>query len=145
YLAAVIFTAIALALTFPVWITVNVLGDPDNGVILAGYIGSLLMAAGFLAIGSFISALTKNQVIAFVVTASLSFVFIASGAPLVLNFFSGWAPPQAVDFIASLSFLTHFSDISKGVLDITDIAYFVSLIAVFLFATALAVARLKGE
>tara|TARA_B110000438_G_scaffold124731_1_gene121496 strand:- start:333 stop:1067 length:735 start_codon:yes stop_codon:yes gene_type:complete len=145
YLAAVFFTAIALALTFPVWITVNILGDPDNGVILAGYIGSLLMAAGFLAIGSFISALTKNQVIAFVVTASLSFVFIASGAPLVLNFFSGWAPQQALDFIASLSFLTHFSAISKGVVDVTDIAYFASLIAVFLFATALAVARLKGE
>jgi ABC-2 type transport system permease protein len=79
------------------------------------------------------------------VTASLSFVFIASGAPLVLNFFSGWAPQQAVDFIASLSFLTHFSAISKGVVDVTDIAYFASLIAVFLFATALAVARLKGE
>ncbi|MFT6580263.1 MAG: ABC-2 type transport system permease protein [Alphaproteobacteria bacterium] len=145
YLAAVIFAAIALSLTFPIWITVNVLGNPDNGVILSGYIGSLLMAAGFLAIGSFISALTKNQVIAFVVTACLSFVFIASGAPVVLNFFSGWAPQQAVDFIASLSFLTHFTDISKGVLDITDLAYFASLISVFLFATALAVARLKGE
>jgi ABC-2 type transport system permease protein len=145
YLAAVIFAAIALSLTFPIWITVNVLGSPDNGVILSGYIGSLLMAAGFLAIGSFISALTKNQVIAFVVTACLCFVFIASGAPLVLNFFSGWAPQQAVDFIASLSFLTHFTDISKGVLDVTDLAYFASLIAVFLFATALAVARLKGE
>lgn len=145
YLAAVIFTAIALSLTFPIWITVNVLGDPDNGAILAGYVGSLLMASGFLAIGAFVSALTKNQVIAFVVTASICFVFIASGSPLVLGFFSGWAPNSVVEFISSLSFLTHFNDIVKGVLDVTDIVYFVSLIAVFLFANAAAIENLKGE
>jgi len=145
YLAAVMFTAITLALTFPLWITVNYLGNPDNGVILAGYIGSLLMASGFLAIGAFISALTKNQVIAFVVTAAVCFVMITSGAPIVLNFFSSWAPKAMVDFIASLSFLTHFVDIAKGVLDLRDVAYFVSLIATFLFANALAVERMKAE
>lgn len=145
YLAAVIFAAITLALTFPFWITVNYLGDPDNGIILAGYVGSLLMAAGFLAVGSFISALTKNQVIAFVMTTAVCFVLIASGAPIVLSFFSGWAPKIVVDFIASLSFLTHYADISKGVLDLRDVVYFLSLIGVFLFANMLAVDRLKAE
>jgi ABC-2 type transport system permease protein len=145
YLASVVFAAIALALTFPLWITVNYLGDPDNGVILAGYLGSLMMAAGFLAVGAFISSLTKNQVIAFVMTAAVCFVLIASGAPIVLSFFSDWAPKAVVDFIASLSFLAHFTDISKGVLDLRDVVYFVSLIAVFLFANAVAVERLKAE
>lgn len=145
YLASVIFAAIALALTFPFWITVNYLGDPDNGIILAGYVGSLLMAAGFLAIGSFISALTKNQIVAFVMTTAVCFVLIASGAPIVLGFFSGWAPKFVVEFIASLSFLTHFADISKGVLDLRDIVYFLSLITVFLFANMVAVDRLKAE
>ncbi len=145
YLAAVVFTAISLALTFPLWITVNYLGEPDNGAILAGYLGSLLMASGFLAVGAFISALTKNQVIAFVMTAAACFVLIASGAPIVLSFFAGWAPKAVVDFIASLSFLAHFTDISKGVLDLRDVVYFLSLIAAFLFANAVAVERLKAE
>ena len=137
YLAAVIFTAITLALTFPFWMTVNYLGNPDNGIILAGYVGSLLMAAGFLAVGSFISALTKNQVVAFVMTTAVCFVLIASGTPIVLSFFSGWAPKIVVEFISSLSFLTHYADISKGVLDLRDLIYFLSLIAVFLFANML--------
>lgn len=145
YLASVVFAAIALALTFPLWITVNYLGDPDNGVILAGYVGSLMMAAGFLAVGAFISSLTKNQVIAFVMTAAVCFVLIASGAPIVLSFFADWAPKMVVDFIASLSFLAHFTDISKGVLDMRDVVYFVSLIAVSLFANAVAIERLKAE
>lgn len=145
YFAAVIFVAIALALTFPFWITVNYLGDPDNGIILAGYVGSLLMAAGFLAVGSFISALTKNQVVAFVVTTAACFVLIASGAPIVLSFFSGWAPKFVIEFIASLSFLTHYADISKGVIDLRDLIYFLSIIVVFLFANMLAVDRLKAD
>lgn len=136
FLAAWAFTAIALALTFPIWITVNLLGDPDNGVILAGYIGSLLMAGGFLAIGACVSAATKNQVVAFVIAAALCFLFTVSGSPLVLNFFSGWAPQTVVDAIASFSFIAHFNAISRGVIDLRDLIYFGSLIAVFLFANA---------
>ena len=136
FLAAWAFTAIALALTFPIWITVNLLGDPDNGVILASYIGSLLMAGGFLAIGACISAATKNQVVAFVVAAALCFIFTVSGSPIVLNFFSGWAPQTVVDAIASFSFIAHFNAITRGVIDIRDLIYFGSLIAVFLFANA---------
>jgi ABC-2 type transport system permease protein len=144
FLAAWAFTAIALALTFPLWITVNLLGSPDNGVILAGYVGSLLMAGGFLAIGAAISAITKSQVIAFVVTAAVCFVFTVSGSALVLNFFSGWAPAVLVETIASFSFLTHFTSISRGVIDLRDIIFFGSLIATFLFANAVIVDMRKS-
>jgi ABC-2 type transport system permease protein len=139
FLAAWAFTAVALVLTFPLWLTVNWLGDPDNGVILTGYVGSLLMAGGFLAIGACVSATTKSQVVAFVITAAACFLFTVSGTGLVLNFFTGWLPPTLVEAIASFSFLTHFNAISRGVLDAKDLAFFASLIALFLFANAIAV------
>lgn len=137
FLAAWAFTGIALLLTFPVWITVNYLGDPDNGVIMAAYLGSFLMAGGFLAIGSCLSATTKNQVIAFVVTVVVCFAFLLSGFPMVLDLFSAWAPQTIIDGIASLSFLTHFASISKGVIDFRDIVYFALVIGVFLFANTI--------
>ncbi len=145
FLAAWAFTAITLALTFPMWITVNYLGDPDNGTVLAGYLGSLLMAGGFLAIGSCISALTKNQVIAFVVSVVVCLAFILSGFPLVLDFFSGWAPQVIVETISSFSFLTHFNALSRGVVDLRDIIYFVTLIAFWLFANAIIIAIKKAD
>ncbi len=134
FLAAWAFTAVALALTFPIWITVNYLGHPDNGVIVAGYIGSLLMAGGYLAIGSCLSATTNNQVIAFVVTVVVCFLFTISGAPLVLDFFRAWAPQVLIDAVSSFSFITHFSAITAGVLDLRDLIFFLSLIALFLTA-----------
>jgi len=139
YLAAWIFTALALAGTFPIWLTVNYLGAPDNTVIVAGYIGSLLMAGGFLAIGACISALTKNQVIAFVISFSICFAFNLSGFPLVIDMFSAWAPQAIVDVISSFSFLTHFNSILKGVIDIRDVVFFASLIAFWLYANVLAI------
>lgn len=137
YLAAWAFTGIALLLTFPIWITVNYLGNPDNGVIFAAYIGSFLMAGGFLAIGACLSAITRNQVIAFVITVVVSFGFLLSGFPMVLDLFSGWAPQVIVDGVASLSFLTHFSSITKGVIDIRDLTYFAILIGTFLYANTI--------
>jgi ABC-2 type transport system permease protein len=137
YLAAWAFTGIALVLTFPVWLTVNYLGDPDNGAILAAYVGSFLMAGSFLAIGSCLSATTKNQVIAFVLTVVACFGFLLAGFPLVLDIFSAWAPQVIVDGIASLSFLTHFSNISKGVIDLRDLIYFALVIALFLYANTI--------
>jgi ABC-2 type transport system permease protein len=145
YFAAWAFTAIALVLTFPMWITVNYLGDPDNGVILAAYLGSLLMAGAFLAIGSCVSAITRNQVIAFVLSAAVCLVFVMSGFPLVLQFFSSWAPQELVDVIASFSFLNHFNSIAKGVIDLRDVIYFVSFIAFWLFANAVLVEWNKGR
>jgi ABC-2 type transport system permease protein len=145
FLAAWAFTAIALALTFPLWLTVNYLGNPDNTVIAAGYLGSLLMAGGFLAIGSCISALTRNQVVAFVISFVVCFGFNLSGFPLVLDFFSGWAPQAVVDAVSSFSFLTHFNSIQKGVIDLRDIIFFTSLIAVWLYANMLAIESGKGH
>jgi ABC-2 type transport system permease protein len=137
FLAAWAFTALAIALTFPVWLTVNYLGDPDNGTIFAAYIGSILMAGGFLAVGSCVSALTKNQVVAFVISVVLCFALLAAGHRMILDAFSGWAPRALVDGIASLSFLTHFESISKGVIDLRDIVYFSLLIGASLYATSL--------
>lgn len=145
FLAAWLFTAIALFLTFPLWITVNYLGSPDNGVILAAYIGSLLMAGGFLAIGACISATTKNQVIAFIISVVICFAFLLSGFSIVLDFFRGWAPQYVVDAISSLSFLTHFASISKGVIDLRDIVYFASLIGVWLYANAVIIEMKKAS
>jgi ABC-2 type transport system permease protein len=145
FLAAWLFTAVALGLTFPIWITVNYLGDPDNTVIFAGYLGSLLMAGGFLAIGSCISALTKSQVIAFVVGVVICFLFTLSGFPLVLDFFRGWAPQAIVDVIASFSFLTHFHSIKKGVIDARDVIFYATLIAFWLYANVVAIEAKKAD
>ena len=137
FLAAWAFTGIALFLTFPIWITVNYLGEPDNGAILAAYIGSFMMAGSFLAIGSCLSAVTRNQVIAFVITVVVCFGFLLAGFPLVLDMFSGWAPQALTDGIASLSFLTHFASIKKGVIDFRDLVYFVLLTVTFLYANTI--------
>ena len=145
YLAAWAFTGVALSLTFPIWITVNYLGDPDNGAIVAAYIGSFLMAGGFLAIGACLSATTRNQVIAFVITIVVCFVFLASGFPMVLDFFTSWAPQILVDGIASLSFLTHFESISKGVIALRDLIYFGFLILAFLYANTIVLRWLQAE
>jgi ABC-2 type transport system permease protein len=145
FLAAWLFAAIALALTFPLWITVNYLGSPDNGAILAAYLGSLLLAAGFLAIGSCMSALTRNQVVAFILGVVVCFVFLLAGFPMVLDAFRGWAPQPLVDAIASLSFLTHFESITKGVIDFRDLLYFGMLIAYFLLATVVVLEVRKAE
>lgn len=146
FLAAWAFAGIALALTFPVWLTVNYLGDPDNGAIFTGYIGSLLMAGAFLAVGSCLSALTRNQVIAFILTVAICFVLLLAGWPLVLDFFRGLGFPQtAIDAIAGLSFLTHFEAISKGVLDLRDVLYFVLMIGFWLYASAVVIDLKKAD
>jgi gliding motility-associated transport system permease protein len=144
FLAAWAFAGIALALTFPFWITVNYLGSPDNGVILASYVGSFLMAGGFLAIGACVSALTKNQVIAFV-AATACFLFTFSGSPIVLEPLQSWAPESLLSLIASFSFLTHFSAITKGVIDMRDAVFFASVIGIFLLANAILVDLKKAD
>lgn len=145
FLASWAFAGIALMLTFPFWITVNVLGQPDNGVILASYIGSFLMAGGFLAIGAALSALTKNQVIAFIITASVCFLFTVAGSPVVLGLLNGWAPEFVLSTIASFSFLSHFTAIIRGVIDLRDAVFFISVMALFLFANAIIVELKKAD
>lgn len=145
FLAAWAFIAIALALTFPIWLTVNYLGHPDNGVILAGYLGSLLMAGAFLAIGSCLSAATRSQVIAFILTVTMCFLFMLAGFPLVLNFFRSFLPQGLVDGIASLGFLAHYASIAKGVLDLRDVLFFVLVIVFWLYAGALLLDLKKAD
>jgi ABC-2 type transport system permease protein len=145
FLAAWLFTGIAIALTFPVWITVNYLGAPDNGVIVAAYVGSFLTAGGFLAIGSCLSAATKNQVIAFILSVVVCFVFLIAGFEPVLDLFSDWVWPLLVDAIASFGFLTHFNNINKGVIDVRDLVYFALLIGTFLYANTVVLHLKKAD
>ena len=144
FAAAWIVAGAGLALTGTFWLTVNYLGSPDNGVIAVGYAGSFVMAGSYLAISAFVSALTKNQVIAFIVAAALCFAFTASGLGVVLEFFAGWAPTPVLDTVANLSFLEHFRDISRGVVDVRDAVFFGSTIVFFLFANVVAVELRKN-
>jgi ABC-2 type transport system permease protein len=139
FFAAWCFTAVALLGTVPIWLTVNYLGQPDNTVIAASYLGSILMAGGFLSIGSCVSALTKNQVIAFVTSFMICLVFNLSGFPMVLDIFASWAPQSIIDVIASFSFLTHFDSIQKGVIDLRDIIFFTTLIIFWLYLNVIAI------
>ncbi len=142
FLAAWLFLGLALSLTTPTWLTVNYLGAPDNGAIAAAYFGSWLMAGGFLAIGSCMSALTRNQVVAFILSVVACFAFMLSGLPMIMNLFSGWAPQVILDGIAGLSFLSHFADISRGVIDLRDLVYF-ALVITFWLASNIIVLQIK--
>ena len=138
FLAAWLVIGAALLLTTPLWGTVNYLGDPDNGVIVAGYLGSWLMAAAFLAQGACLSAATSNQVVAFVSSVALGFLFVIIGFAPVVDFLHGPLGTSA-DLLASLSFLTHFQAIAKGVLYLEDIVFFMVLTVGWLMATAIVI------
>lgn len=137
FLAAWLFIGLALLLTFPIWITVNYLGSPDNGVIVAGYFGSWLMAGALLAVGACLSALTRSQVVAFILTVVVCFLLILAGQPQVLDFLQGTLPRKLINGVAHLSMLRHFEAIARGVLDVRDIFYFVLSITAWLTAGVL--------
>jgi ABC-2 type transport system permease protein len=145
FLAAWVFTGVSLAFTAPLWITVNVLGSPDNGVIFASYIGSFLMAGAFLAIGSACSALTKNQVIAFVISAAICFTFVTMGSHIVLGPLQDLLPDGLVQTLSSLSFLDRFNAITRGQVALSDVFFFGSVMALFLFATIQLVELTKAD
>lgn len=145
FLAAWAFTGVALALTATQWWTVNYLGDPDNGVILAGYLGSFLMAGGFLAIGAAMSALTKNQVSAFVLTFTVSLLFVLAGFPAVTDAVQGVTPAWFVDAVRDLSFLDHFAAITRGVVEARDAIFFISVIVLFLFLNTTVIELKKAD
>ena len=145
FLAAWAFTGIALFLTFPIWITVNYLGEPDNGAILAAYIGSFMMAGSFLAIGSCMSAVTRNQVVAFILSVVVCFGFLLSGLPMVMDLFTSWAPQSLIDVIAEFSFLAHFATISRGVIDFRDLVYFALVIVFWLLANTIVLEMKKAD
>jgi ABC-2 type transport system permease protein len=145
FLAAWAVLGLSLILTFPLWLTVNYLGSPDNGIIIAAYIGSWLMAGAFLSIGVCMSALTKNQVVAFILAVVVCFIFVVSGSGIVLDAFKGWAPSIVLDTIASFSFLSHFESMAKGVIALNDIGYFVILMATWLYAGLLIIEQKKAD
>lgn len=145
FFAAWLFTAVALALTAPMWITVSVLGDPDHGMIIAGYGASLLTAGAFLAIGSCLSALTRNQVIAFVLTAAVAFVFTMSGSEIVLAAVQSWAPDWAVEAVRNFGVLGHFERMMRGVIEAESLVYFASMIVVWLIAATVVVDAGKAD
>lgn len=145
FLAAWLFIALALVLTFPVWLTVNYLGEPDNGAILAAYLGSWLMAGAFLAVGCCLSAATKSQVIAFVLTVTACFLFVLLGLPQLLASLNSVLPQWWVDAIAQLGLLTHFDAISRGVLDVRDLLFYLLFIACWLFATGIVIEQKKAS
>ncbi len=144
FIAGWLFIGSALLLTFPMWLTVNYLGDPDNGVILASYLGSWLVAGAMLAISAAVSALTKNQVIAFVLAAAACFGFLMSGIEMVQAIFSSWAPEVLARTIADLSLLTTFNQIAEGVIDLRYLILFGSLIVTSLFINVAVVELKKG-
>ncbi len=135
FLASWIFLAVALALTFPIVITVNVLGDPDNGQILTGYLGSLLLAGAYLAITCMTSAMTRNQIVAFIVSVVLCLFLILAGFNPITDLLTRWASPGFVDTVAAFSVMTHFDSFQKGVIALRDLVFFLSVIGFALCAT----------
>jgi len=145
FLASWAFLVLALFLTFPIVITVNWLGDPDNGVIASGYVGAALLAGTYLAITCMTSALTRNQVIAFILAVVLCLFLILTGFSPLTDLLARWASPALVEFVVKFSVLTHYDGFQKGVLDSRDVLYFASVIAFTLFATGVAIRSQRGR
>jgi ABC-2 type transport system permease protein len=139
FLASWVFLAVALALTFPAVITVNVLGDPDNGMIVAGYLGSLLLAGAYLAVSCMTSAMTRNQVVAFILSVVVCLFLVIAGFNPVTDLLVRWASPAFVDTVAAFSVVTHFDGFQRGVIDLRDLAFFASVIGFALFATGIVI------
>ncbi len=145
WLASVGFIAVAFVATFPLWITVNYLGDPDNGVIMVSYLGALALAAVLLAMGSCVSAFTKNQVIAFVLAVAIAFVIVTSGTPIVLDTVRAIAPKPIVDAVAAMSALTHFIGTGQGFVALSSVVYAISMVVFWLFATVIVLSNKKAD
>lgn len=146
FLASWIFLALALVLTFPVVISVNYLGNPDNGVIFCAYVGSLLLAGAYLAIGCLTSAMTRNQVISFILSVVICLFLILAGWPPVINLLLSlsWIPDWLVNVVASFSVVPHFDGLQKGVLDSRDLLFFLSMIGFCLFTTGVIIRNLRS-
>jgi ABC-2 type transport system permease protein len=137
FVASWLFLALALALTFPVAITVNVLGDPDNGAIVSGYLGSFLLAGAYLAVSSMTSAMTRSQVVSFILSVVICLFLILAGFNPVTDLLVRWASPALVDTVAAFSVITHFDGFQKGVIDSRDLLFFLSVMGFALFATGI--------
>lgn len=145
FLATWLFTWISLLWTFPIWVTVNYLGNPDNGMIITGYIGSLVMASTFIAISACMSACSRNQVVAFVLAASVCLLFLLGGHPLVRDFLEGWAPRALLDMMSTMSFITRFRNFSQGLIDLRDLLFFSSLTIFWLYLNTLVLNEVRAR
>ena len=144
FLASWLFLGLALALTFPLVWTVNYLGNADNGVIFCGYIGSLLLAGAYLAVSCLTSAMTRNQVISFIISVVICLFLILAGWPPVTNLLVRWAPEWLVSGVAAFSVIPHFDGFQRGVLDTRDLIFFLSIIGFSLFATGVVIRNLRS-
>jgi len=145
FISAWIFIGLCLFFTFPIVLTVLYLGRPDMGVIWCAYLGSFLMAGAYLSIGSFTSAITRNQVISFILSVVICLLFVLAGWPPITEFFSNWAPSWVIDLLANLSFMTHYESIQRGVLDLRDIFYFFSVILFMLSLTGVILQNIRSS
>ena len=145
FLAGWLFIGIALSLTFPMVITVCYLGNPDIGQIIAGYIGSFLLAGCYLAVGSFASSLTRNQVVAFIICLVICLFFVIAGWGPVTEALATTVPLSVANFIASLSFMYRFDSVQRGVIDSRDLIYYASLITFMLSATSVVLTSRKAS
>jgi len=137
FIAAWIFIGIALVLTFPLVLTLIYLGDPDLGAIFSTYFGSFLLAGSYLSVGSMTSAMTKNQVISFILSVMVCLFLVLAGWSPILQILSGWAPVWLINVVSGFSVMPHFASMERGVLDLRDIFYFLSIIFFMLFANGL--------
>jgi ABC-2 type transport system permease protein len=138
YLAAWFVLGLSLLLTFPLAITVLALGEPDIGTMISGYLASLLLAGTYLAIGSFTSAISKNQVVSFIICLVICLSLLLIGHPAVTDYFTSWAPEWIVNLISGASVISHYEGLRRGVIDVKDISYFLSTIVFALCATGVA-------
>lgn len=145
FVAAWLVLGLALGLTFPLWLSVDFLGQPDHGIIVAAYIGSWLMAGAFLAISTCMSAFTRNQMVAFILAVVVCFLFVVSGSSIVLDAFQPWAGNLILDTVASFSFLSHFEAMAKGVLALNDVGYFFIIMLVWLYASLIVIEQKKAD
>ena len=145
FIAAWLVLGLALALTFPLWLSVDFLGEPDHGIIVAAYIGSWLMGGAFLAISTCMSAFTRNQVVAFILAVVVCFLFVVSGSSIVLDAFQPWAGNLILDTVASFSFLSHFEAMAKGVLALNDVGYFFIIMVVWLYVSLIVIEQKKAD
>lgn len=145
FLAAWSVLILALGLTFPIVLTAAYLGSPDIGVVFSGYIGSVMLAGAYLAVGLFTSALSRNQVVSFVLAVVIGLFLILAGFPPVTDLFSRWAPMWLVDGVAAFSFMVHYDTLQRGIVDLRDVVYFASVIGFMLFVTDLAIRNSTGK
>lgn len=145
FLAAWAFLGVALLLTFPMPLTAAYLGDPDMGTVYCGYFGSFLIAGAYLSVGSMTSAMTRNQVISFILSVVICLFLVLAGWPPVTDVLSGWAPVWLVDVVSGFSFMSHFSAMERGVVDLRDLFYYASVIFFMLFANGVILQNRKAS